>query len=413
MKILTLLRHVWSIEDLRVKIYYTLIYTGIFIGISYVLMPGIVMHESVFDNPFVSIAALGLAPYISSTVLVGFFTANESKRIKYSRILAIIIAAIQAPSIYLYLQSSFLIIPNWSLLLFVLISTATTAVCIYISEKITEKGICDGRDLLMGVSTLLVLPKAVLFEFSIGLANNQLFFFIFDLLLLFLSVGIALLLSQSLINIPIQIASEGETGNQKEENILTKLNPADDYPINFAMAIQFLPLTFIGYFTDSTRHLVFSDSLKCIILFLITFIATFVFVARQVTPQSIIDNFVALKGQENSHIGTTKEKFSIKENEFEKIIFKGTVVNASLLGFLAILPIVSTHLGVSIKYGELIGGASIIFVVNFVTGALYTFDNYLYQNGFETFEELCHGRLLGKDSFYLSNNIAEPESEQG
>lgn len=406
MKLLSFLQNIWSIDELKRKIIYTFIFTGMYILLSHVIMPGLVVQEDIREFQYIAFAPFGLLPYVYSTVLVGLFTQNERKFKVYSWVIALVITILQGPAIFSWFVYLNLLSSGMNLFLYLFMSLIGTSICIYIAEKITEKGICNGRDLLMAVSVIVFLPKTIAAQFLERLDNHQLLFFVLDLMLLFLSLGIAILISQALIRVPIKTSTEeyAEKGSETNAHILIKLNPVADYPINFALAIQFLALTVFNFFMDTSGALLFSDLIQSLVLFALTFLSTFLYTVKCITPETIKRQFLALTATFRIDEGEqplSEKNVIVKEEFYEKLLLRSTFVNAFCLGLLSILPIILPKLGISINLAGLISSASIIFVVNAVLGALYNIDKYLYQFDFETIEDISGASLIGEEVFYL------------
>ncbi|NUO00447.1 MAG: hypothetical protein HUU01_07490 [Saprospiraceae bacterium] len=412
----TMLKNIWSIEELRIKIINTIKYVAPFVLMSYIRMPEVVVLEGMSKDPYLSIAALGIMPYIASTVFVSFFISDEKKRAVYSKIIALVAAAIQAFGVFMLLQSVNLLPLAFNPLLFILINVASSAFCIFLAEKISEKGICNGRDLLMAVSVLSIAPKAIFDQFSNRINTGEPLFFIFDIALLLICFIIAILISQTLISLPIKVFSKTNESELIEKNahILMKMNPAGDYSINCIMAIQFIPLSIMTIFFDLKNTFSLSDTWKCIIIFTTILLSTFFYILKYTSPGIIKRNFLFLLNKSNLMPSSEihEDDISVDENQYDKLIISTTIINAFCLSFLSILPIVGQYWGILFEYTTLIGGASIIFLVNAITAALYHIDLYLRQYGVETFEEICKGTLIGEEVFYLPYDEYEFETDQ-
>jgi preprotein translocase subunit SecY len=296
--------------------------------------------------------------------------------------------------------------PGISIYLYLFLSLVGTSLCIFIAEKITEKGICDGRDLLMAVSVIVYLPKTIAEQFLERLDKNHLPLFVLDLLLIFLSLGIAIFIHQTFIRVPIKAAIEEDPENTSEANkhILIKLNAVADFPINFSIAIQILALRVVYFYNDASNSWFYSDLVQSLFLFGVTFLFTFLYTTRYITPETIKKEFLALTT--SFRIEEGKQPYSernvvVKEASYEKLLLRATFINACFLGFLAILPIILPKLGFSKELAGLVGAASIIFIVNAVSGALYNIDQYLYKYDFETIEDIAGSDFVGKEVFYL------------
>ena len=204
------IKNIWKVEELRKRIILTLSLILIYRIGSFVMLPGVdadaVLKNSAskesggggiedllslfsgggFSN--VSIMALGIMPYISASIIMQLLgmavpavqkmqNEGESGRKQinnYTRILTIIICALQAPS-YISLYASQIpgALPEdpgtmwWAQSVIVLVAGSMFAV--WLGERITDRGIGNGISLLITVGILARLPQAFLTEFGFHL----------------------------------------------------------------------------------------------------------------------------------------------------------------------------------------------------------------------------------------------------
>lgn len=187
-KFIETLKNIWSVEDLRTRILFTLGLAAVYRFGSFVVLPGInpdalaQLHEQTntglmsllnmfsggaFSNA--SVFALGIMPYISASIVIQLFAfvvpyfqkmqrEGESGRRKmnqYTRFLTIFILLIQAPSYLLHLRmtAGAALNPelNWNL--FIVASTimlmAGSMFILWLGERITDKGIGNGVSLII------------------------------------------------------------------------------------------------------------------------------------------------------------------------------------------------------------------------------------------------------------------------
>ncbi|MFM7195608.1 MAG: preprotein translocase subunit SecY, partial [Bacteroidota bacterium] len=236
----TTLRNIFSIEDLRMKILNTLGLLIMFRLGSYIVLPGVDPERltgndggGFFDliNTFLggawnraSIFALGIMPYISASIVVQLLTVawpnfaklqkeGESGRKKlnqFTRVLTIFITAAQS---YAYLRTTInaeaILTPGiWSFTIpAIVIIVAGTMFCMWLGERITDKGIGNGISMLIMIGIVSRFPLAIFQEMdSKGMAGALIF--IIEILVLFFVVVGVIALTQATRRIPVQYAKQ-------------------------------------------------------------------------------------------------------------------------------------------------------------------------------------------------------------
>jgi len=203
-RLLTNLKNIWKVEELRQRILLTLgLVLAYRIG-SFVILPGInygalesasagssdtqkgienllsLFSGGGFTNA--SIMALGIMPYISASIIMQLLgmavpavqklqNEGESGRKvinNYTRILTIIICALQAPSyLKMYVAQKGALPADASSIWWmqtILILVAGSMFAVWLGERITEKGLGNGISLLIAVGILSRLPGAFIAE---------------------------------------------------------------------------------------------------------------------------------------------------------------------------------------------------------------------------------------------------------
>ena len=190
------IRNIFSIEDLRVRILNTIGYLVIFRLGSFIVLPGIdPKHPSLAGaganegilgllNTFLggsfsraSIFALGIMPYISASIIVQLLTfavpyfqklqkegdSGRKRLNQITRVLTILITAFQS---YAYIRGTInpgaIIAPGFFFFLSsVTILVAGTMFCMWLGERITDKGIGNGISVLIMIGIISRLPLAL------------------------------------------------------------------------------------------------------------------------------------------------------------------------------------------------------------------------------------------------------------
>src|SRR6185436_5642622 len=282
----TTIKNIFSIEDLRVRILNTMGFLVIFRLGSYIVLPGIdpnrldVNRNSSgilgFINTFsggafnnASIFALGIMPYISASIIVQLLSfavpyfqklqkegdSGRKRLNQYTRVLTIFITVFQG---YSYLKGaldpSVVIHPGtFFYVSSVIILIAGTMFCMWLGERITDKGIGNGISMLIMIGIVSRLPIALVSEISDKWPGKAIFFII-EMFVLFGIVVAVIALTQATRRIPIQYAKQ-VIGNKlyggKRDFIPLKLNSAGVMPIIFAQALMFIPALVAGIWRDS------------------------------------------------------------------------------------------------------------------------------------------------------------------
>ena len=193
-KLITTFRNIFAIEDLRIRILNTLGFIAIFRLGSYVVLPGIDPNQlqsnaegifglldtllgGAFSNA--SIFGLGIMPYISASIVLQLLTIavpyfqklqkeGESGRKKinqYTRVLTIAITAAQSIAFIQTINAEAIIVdPFWFSVSSMFVLTAGTVFCMWLGEKITDKGIGNGISMLIMIGIISRLPGALVGE---------------------------------------------------------------------------------------------------------------------------------------------------------------------------------------------------------------------------------------------------------
>src|SRR5687767_6775939 len=191
------IKNIFSIEDLRVRILNTIGFLIIFRLGSFVVLPGIDPNlldpernsggilgylnnflGGAFNNA--SIFALGIMPYISASIIVQLLSfavpyfqklqkegdSGRKRLNQYTRVLTIVITGFQG---YAYIKGTIdggaIINPGFFFFFSaVTILIAGTMFCMWLGERITDKGIGNGISVLIMIGIVSRLPAALYYE---------------------------------------------------------------------------------------------------------------------------------------------------------------------------------------------------------------------------------------------------------
>ena len=435
-KFIQTLKNIWSIDELRNKILFTLLLVFIYRFGSYIVLPGIdpnkldALGESTKGgmlgllDAFVggafskaSIFALGIMPYISASIFMQLVTIlvpqmakiqkeGESGRKKinqWTRYLTVIVTAFQAAAYIGYLKSPSMagaIIPAFSTYFWfstVVILTVGTLFVMWLGEKITDKGLGNGTSIIIMVGILARLPQAFGQEWSARFtsgAGGILFMLIEVVLLLAIIMGLIMLV-QGTRRVPVNYAKQ-IVGNKQlggARNFLPlKVNASGVMPIIFAQAILFLPTLFSPGGTASwTKYFTDHTNLGYMLVYTIAVIAfTFLYTALIFNPKQMADDLKRNNGfipgvkpgqPTADYIGTIMDRI--------------TLPGAVLLAFVGILPgIIQLVFGMQESFSTFFGGTSLLIMVGVVLDTLQQIESYLLMKRYEGLMQ--SGRIQGR-----------------
>jgi len=344
------------------------------------------------------------------TVAVPHFTKlqkeGESGRKKlnqFTRVLTIVITAAQS---FGYLKSivnpEAIIQPGlFYTISSMIIIVAGTMFCMWLGERITDKGIGNGISMLIMIGIVSRFPVAILQEVDSKGLNGALLFIIEILALFFVVVGV-IALTQATRKIPIQYAKQ-VVGNKlyggKRDFIPLKLNSAGVMPIIFAQALMFIPPLMASIWRDSdlgayvgTTFADFTSWQYNLLFASLIIIFTFFYTAITVPSNDIADN---LKRNGGFVPGIKPGK---QTAEFiDGILSKITLPGAIFLAMVAILPAFAVKAGITQNFAYFYGGTSLLILVGVVLDTLQQIESYLLMRHYEGM--MKSGRVKGRSQF--------------
>lgn len=417
-KFINTIKNIFSIEELRRRIIYTVLLLLAFRLGCFVVLPGLdpeklrqstggmlgildIFLGGAFSKA--SIFALGIMPYISASIVVQLLQIGvpyfhklqkegESGRKKINQITRLLTIVITFAQAFGYLTTTIpndAILVNWSLFIFssMVILTTGTMFTMWLGERITERGLGNGTSMLIMIGIVSRLPRAIIFEGSAKF-NGELLFFIIELVILFFVVMGVVMLTQAVRKIPVQYAKQvvgSKVYGGQRQYIPLKVNAAGVMPIIFAQSLMFLPALipsllpendvanwFATTFSDYTSvgyNLLFAS---LIIIF------TYFYTAITVDPTKIADDIK----RNNGFIPGVKPGPQTAEY-IDAILSKITLPGAVFLALVAILPAFAVKAGVSSEFSQFYGGTSLLIMVGVILDTLQQINSYLLMRRYE------------------------------
>ena len=274
-------------NDLRNRIIFTIFILAVYRFGTFVPLPGIdpdqlkIMMEgnqkgllgmfNVFAGGAVSrmaIFALGIMPYISSSIIVQLLTGvsdyfknlksqgtiGRQKITQITRYGTVLLATIQGYGLSVGLESSENLVINPGI--FFKVTTVTTIVAgtiflMWLGEQITQRGIGNGISLIIFSGIVAEIPRALVTTFELGRTgaiSSTMIIFIFILLIatIMFIVFMERALRKILINYPKRQMGNKMYGGDSS-HLPLKINTAGVIPAIFASAMLLLPATLTNF----------------------------------------------------------------------------------------------------------------------------------------------------------------------
>lgn len=444
--LITTIKNIWKIKELRDRILYTLALLFVFRLGSHILLPGVIpgalknaiggsgnandligliniFTGGAFNNS--AILALGVMPYITASIIIqllGFAVPyfqrlqqkeGESGRRKLNqltRLLTVAITLVQGGAYLTYLASVNAVDPGLSRQVFfianIIVLSAGTVFSMWLGERITDKGIGNGISLLIMIGIIAALPSALIFEFQNRFGAGGLLVFAMEIVGLFAIVLATVAIVQAVRRIPVQFAKRmvgREAGNIPQagarDYIPLKVNAAGVMPIIFAQAIMFLPATIVQFLSGNDSEATSSSLLRSLndftslpynLLYFILIVGfTYVYTALLVNPQQYSEY---LKRQ-NAFIPGIKPGSSTAEF-IDSVTTRITLPGSIFLGFIAIFPAIAAGFGVNQGFALFFGGTSLLILVGVVLDTLQQIESYLLMRKYDGLVKA--GKLKGR-----------------
>lgn len=431
-KFFTTIKNIFTIEDLRIRILNTVGFLIIFRIGSFIVLPGVDPSQlqteasGIFGllNTFLggafqraSIFGLGIMPYISASIVLQLLTVavpyfqklqkeGDSGRKKINQITRVLTIAITLAQGSAYIAATIpanAIDPNINPALFsissIIILTAGTIFCMWLGERITDKGIGNGISMLIMIGIISRFPGSIYLE-AMTRGMSQALIFLIEIIALFFVVMAVVALTQAVRRIPVQYAKQ-VVGNKvyggQRQYIPLKVNSSGVMPIIFAQSLMFLPAMIASYFaeqSDVAQYIgaTFSNfqSWQYNTTFAIMIILfTFFYTAISVNPNQIADD-MKRNGGFVPGIKPGKDTSEFIDSVLSKITFPGSL----FLAMVAIMPAFAILAGVSSSFAQFFGGTSLLIMVGVILDTLQQIESYLLMRHYEGM--MKGGRIKGR-----------------
>jgi preprotein translocase subunit SecY len=357
-----------------------------------------------------SVFALGIMPYISSSIIFQLLTVvvpaiekiskeGESGRKKitqFTRYGTVLLSVVQGSGIAIGLESmrgpaGELVVPSpgWQFRLLTIITlTAGTAFIMWLGEQMSERGIGNGISLIIFAGIVVTIPAAIGNTFKlINSGNLSLFSLLFVLVLMALVIAAIVFVERGQRRLPIHYAKRVtglKTISPQTSHLPLKVNMAGVIPPIFASSIIMFPATVANFINiSSVQH--FAKMLTpgnwLYNIFYVAFIVFFCYFYTAVTfnPADVAEN-IKKHGGYIPGIRPGKETSEYMDG----ILTRLTLVGAIYISIVCVLPSVLVG-GFRLNLPFYFGGTSLLIVVGVGMDTVAQIESHLITRNYEGF----------------------------
>lgn len=426
--------------DVRKRLLYTLILIVLFRLGCYITVPGvntITLNEAMSSSNGIagfidiisggafsrfSIFAMSVSPYITASIVVQLLAmiipslerlakdgGEEGQKImnRWTKIITIILALIEAIGIYLsYRKSGIFINEGWLTGALVVASLVTgTSLLMWLGEQITSKGIGNGISMIIFIGIISGLPTAITTIWNLIVTSSG-----FSTIGLITSLGIiigAIILVAGVVfvqqaerRVPVQYSKKvvgRKMVGAQNTYIPLKLAMAGVMPVIFASSFMTFPAMVISMFADvqnlsgfwagvykfsiatSSSSVGWGYSLANAIVYLLLIVGfTFFYTYATFNPAEVSNNI-----KKNGGFIPGIRAGKPTTDYLSSIIAKLTVFGGAFLAVIAILPMLLRFTSLNVSFG----GTSILIVVGVALETVQQLESQLVMRHYKGFLE--------------------------
>jgi len=364
-----------------------------------------------------SVFALGIMPYISSSIILQLLTvvvphlerlskegeAGRKKITQYTRYGTVLLSLIQGFGISVGLERMtgpggelVAMDPGWSFRLMTMITlTAGTAFIMWLGEQITERGIGNGISLIIFAGIVARLPTAISNSVRLMRTGEMGILVIFFLIVLMVAVvGAIIYVERGQRRIPVQyakrIVGRRMYGGQST-HLPLKVNTAGVIPPIFASSIIMFPATITNFLEHPWMKAIAANLAPGSLIYeliYVGFIFFFCYFYTAVTfnPTDVADNMRKYGGYIPG-IRPGKKTAEFVDRVLTRITFSGAIY----VSVICVLPsILITRFNVPFYFG----GTALLIVVGVALDTVGQIESHMLMRHYEGF--MKHGRIKGR-----------------
>lgn len=420
----TTLKNAWKVADIRQRIIFTFLMIGIFrLGIA---LPVPFINTEIIKTIFASTAgsilgmlnlisgggletlsvfALGVGPYITSSIVIQLLTVaiprleelskegEEGRKTiqRYTKLLGVALAFVQAFAIVRGIFNDALATGGWmETLIVILVMVAGSQFLVWVGDLITDKGIGNGVSMIIFVGIISRLPGTLL-SWGQGVFAGTInpLVGIFMLLVMVAMVVVVVIIQEGERKVPVQYAKRvvgRKVYGGQATHIPIKVNMGGVLPVIFASSLMALPQTvgllIGGGFQNFVNNFFTPNGWAGTIIYSIIYVGLIILFAY--FYNTIQFNSVEYSKNLQQYGGFIPgiRPGRPTSDYLTRIVNRITIVGAIVLAILAITP---TILSQAFKLGINFGGTSVIIVVGVVLETIRQMESMLQMRHYKGF----------------------------
>ena len=431
------IEEIFSIPELRKRIFMTLLLLAIFRIGAHIPTPGVdgqalsQFFQSAENNILgfldmftggalakLTVFAMGVMPYISASIIMELLavvipTLAELKKrgsegratiTKYTRYLTVVVAAIQGLAISIGIEnmeingSKIVFIDGWQFRFIATLTLTTgTMFLVWLGEKITSFGVGNGMSLIIMAGIISAFPSAISNTYNLMQSGTvQIIPLIIAVAIMAFAFVAIVFMETSQRRLPIQYVRKGNAGGTVSSGnsyLPLRLNPAGVIPIIFASTLITLPATLATFLPNDPTvqkiNFFFSPEYPVYYVLELTLIIFFTYFYTSIifNPTDIADNI-----NKSGGVMPGKRPGIETANYIDYVLTRLTFVGAIYLAIVSVMPqLFIRAFGLQFYFG----GTSLLIVVGVGLDVIQKIESHLLTHNYDGF--LAKGRIRGRN----------------
>lgn len=366
-----------------------------------------------------SVFALGIMPYISSSIILQLLTVviphldrlskegeqGRKKITQYTRYGTIILSIIQGFGISVGLENMMapggapvVIMPGWGFRLLTMITlTSGTAFIMWLGEQITERGIGNGISLIIFSGIVVRIPSAISNTFRLLSTGELNIFYVLILLVLMVAVvAFIIFIEQGQRRIPVQYAKRvigRKLYGGQSTHLPLKINTSGVIPPIFASSIIMFPATIASFIKIGWVQRIAAEVKPGNLVYELLFIGFIFFFAYFYTAVTFNPVDVADNMKKNGGFIPGIRPGKRTADYIDRVLTRITLGGALYVAAVCVLPsILISKFNVPFYFG----GTALMIVVGVAIDTMAQMESHMLTRHYEGFLKKGVGSLKGR-----------------